>query len=83
MKVLKSSFAFLFGVFFVRMSPKLVDHLLTLVQPLIKKKDINLRKSISAKERLTLIFAFLSKRRLTKVFLEKQQSETCEAIYLG
>ena len=34
------------------MSSERSDHLLALVKPLIKKKDINLRKSISVEERL-------------------------------
>ena len=45
----KCSFRFCF--FFrrqFRMSPELFDHLLALVKPLIKKKDTNLWKSISA-----------------------------------
>ena len=34
------------------MSLERFDHLLALVKPLIKKKDTNLQKLISAKERL-------------------------------
>ena len=34
------------------MSPEKFDHLLALVKPLLKKQDTNLRKSISAEERL-------------------------------
>ena len=50
-KKLVNVFFFFFRRYF-RMSSERSDHLLALVKPLIKKKDINLRKSISVEERL-------------------------------
>ena len=42
------------------MSPNRFQHLLELVSPLISKKDTNMRKAISAEERLALTLRLLS-----------------------
>ena len=42
------------------MSPDRFDHLLSLVKPLIEKKDTNFRKAISAQERLAITLRFLA-----------------------
>ena len=72
------------------MSPERMEHLLTLVGPLIQKKDTRFRQAISASERLMLTLRFLasgdSQRSLTYLFrmgkktVSRIVSETCEAL---
>lgn len=45
---------------FVRMTSEQFDHLLCLVTPYIQKQDTNMRKSISAGERLMLTLRYLA-----------------------
>ena len=73
------------------MSPDRFNHLLSLVEPLIRKSDTRFRKSISASERLALTLRFLATGdsqqtlsysfRIGKATVSKIVSETCEAIY--
>ena len=73
------------------MSPEGFQHLLSMVKPLIEKKDAKFRKCISATERLALTLRFLvtgdsqqSLRfsfRIGKATVSKIISETCDAIY--
>ena len=73
------------------MLPDHFNHLLSLVEPLIKKSDTRFQKSISASERLALILRFLttgdSKQTLSYSFqigratASKIVSETWEEIY--
>ena len=42
------------------MSPERFEHLLSLVGPIIQKKDTQLRESISAEQRLVIAIRFLS-----------------------
>ena len=42
------------------MSPERFEHLLSLVGPIIQKKDTQLRESISAEQRLVITIRFLS-----------------------
>ena len=75
------------------MSPERLEHLLTLVGPLIQKKDTNFRKAIPASERLMLTLRFLasgdSQRSLTYLFrlgkktVSRIVSETCKALSHG
>lgn len=75
---------------YLRMSPERLEHLLSLVGPLIKKQDTQMRKSISAQDRLVLTLRFLasgeSQQSLSFSFMGKCTvsniiSETCSAIY--
>ncbi|XP_066925582.1 putative nuclease HARBI1 [Clytia hemisphaerica] len=67
---------------FFRMSPGRMDHLLSIVGPLIKKKDTNFRKAIPAAERLMLLIRI----SLTYLFrmgpksVSRILSETSEAL---
>ena len=69
------------------MSPERFQHLLSLVKPLIEKKDTKFRKCISAAERLGLTLRFLAtgdsqqSLRTGKTTVSKIISETCDAIY--
>ena len=73
------------------MSPDRFDHLLSLVKPLIEKKDTTFRKAISAEERLAITLRFLATGdsqqslsfsfRVGKATVSKIISETCQAIY--
>ena len=73
------------------MSPDRVNHLLSLVEPLIRKSDARFRKSISTSERLALTLRFLaigdSQQTLTYSFrigraaVSKDVTDTCKAIY--
>ena len=73
------------------MSPDRFNHLLSLVEPLIRKSDTRFRKSISASERLALTLRILATGdsqqtlsysfRIGKATVSKTVSETCEAIY--
>ena len=73
------------------MSPERFQHLLSLVKPLIEKKDTKFRKCISAAERLALTLRFLATGdsqqllifsfRIGKATVSKIISETCDAIY--
>ena len=72
------------------MSPEGFDHLLSLVTPLISKKDTKFRKSIPSNERLALTLRFLTCResQISSSFqfcqgratVSKITSECCEAI---
>ena len=73
---------------YFRMSPDRFNHLLSLVEPLIRKSDTRFRKSISAGERLALTLRFLangnSQQTLSysfRVTVSKIVSETYEVIY--
>ena len=73
------------------MSSDRFNHLLSLVEPLIRKSDTRFRKSISASERLALTLRILATGdsqqtlsysfRIGKATVSKTVSETCEAIY--
>ena len=73
------------------MSPDRFDHLLSLVKPLIEKKDTNFRKAISAQERLAITLRFLATGdsqqslsfsfRVGKATVSKIVSETSKTIY--
>ena len=73
------------------MSPDRFDNLLTLVKPIIEKRDTKFRKPIPAAERLALTLRFLATGdsqqslsfsfRIGKATVSKIISETCEAIY--
>ena len=73
------------------MSPECFQHLLSLVKPLIEKKDTKFRKCISAAERLALTLRFLATGdsqqslsfsfRIGKATVSKIISETCDATY--
>ena len=73
------------------MSPDRFNHLLFLVELLIRKSDTRFRKSISASERLALTLRLLatgnSQRilsysfRIGRATVSKIVSKTCEAIY--
>ncbi|KAK3107504.1 hypothetical protein FSP39_016061 [Pinctada imbricata] len=76
---------------FVRMSKENFDELLSLVSPMIKKKDTIMRESITAAERLSLTLRYLasgdSYPSLSYLFripistLSQIIPETCAAIY--
>ena len=82
----KSSFSSFF-----RMSPKRMEHLLSLVAPLITKKDTNFRKAIAPAHRLMLTLRFFSSGesqisltylfRMGKKTVSRIISETCKALY--
>ena len=73
------------------MSPERFDHLLSLVTPLISKKDSKFRKSIPLNERLALTVRLLASGesqnslpfqfRLGRATVSKIISDCCEAIY--
>ena len=73
------------------MSPERFDHLLSLVDPIISKKDTNFRKAISAGERLAVTLRFLASGesqqslsfayRIGRATLSKILKETCGAIF--
>ena len=73
------------------MSPQRFENLLTLVGPSISKQDTNMRKSISAEERLVVTLRFLASGdvqqslcysfRIGKPTLSHIIAETCNAIY--
>lgn len=73
------------------MSPDRFEHLLSLVGPIIQKKETHMRESISAEERLVVTLRFLSSGdaqqslcyafRLGKTTVSNIISETCQAIY--
>lgn len=73
------------------MSPNRFQHLLELVSPLISKKDTNMRKAISAEERLALTLRLLStgdsQQSLSfsfgigKATVSRIVAETSDAIY--
>ena len=73
------------------MSPERFEHLLSLVGPIIQKKDTQLWESISAEQRLVITIRFLSSSdaqqslcysfRLGKSTILRIISETCAAIY--
>ena len=76
---------------YFRMSPDRFNHLLSLVEPLIKKSETKFRKPISAGERLAVTLRFLATGdsqqtlsysfRMGKATVSKIVSETCDAIY--
>ena len=76
---------------FLRMSPKRMEHRLSLFAPLITNKDTNFRKAILPAERLMLTLRFLasgdSQISLTYLYcmgkktVSRVISETCEALY--
>ena len=73
------------------MSPGRLNHLLSLVTPIISKKDITFRKSITSNECLALTVRFLTSRvsqislsfqfQLGTATVSKIISEYCKAIY--
>lgn len=74
------------------MSPDRFQHLLSLVCPIIAKKDTNMRKAIPAAERLAITLRFLATGdsqqtlsfsfRVGKSTISKIVTETCDAIYM-
>ena len=85
------TFSFILCLSYFRMSPDCFNHLLSLVEPLIRKSDTRFRKSISAIESLAFALRFLatgdSQQTLSYSFqiggatVGKIVSETYEAIY--
>lgn len=73
------------------MSPERMDHLLSMVGPLISKRDTNFRKAIPAQERLMLTLRFLASGdsqisltylfRMGKKTVSRIIGETCIAIH--
>ena len=73
------------------MSPERFEHLLSLVGPIISKRNTHLRESISAEQRLVITLRFLSSGdaqqslsylfRIVKTTVSNIISETCSAIY--
>ena len=73
------------------MSPDRFNHLLSLVEPLIRESHTKFRKSISASERLALTLRFLAigdsqqtlsySFRIERATVSKTVCEKCEAIY--
>ena len=73
------------------MSPERLDHLLSLVSPLITKQDTNFRKAIPPSERLMLTLRFLASGdsqvsltylfRMGKKTVSRIISETSKAIF--
>ena len=45
---------------YMRMSPDRFEHLLSLIEPLVKKETTNFREPISASERLSITLRFLA-----------------------
>ena len=76
---------------YIRMSVERFDHLLSLLDSRISKRDTNFRKSISARERLVITLRFLSsgssQQSLSFSFvhgrstISKILQEVCDAIY--
>ena len=54
------TFSFILCLSYFRMSPDCFNHLLSLVEPLIRKSDTRFRKSISAIESLAFALRFLA-----------------------
>lgn len=73
------------------MSPDRFDVFLSLVKPLIEKKDTNFRKAISAQEKLAITLRFLATGdsqqsinfsfKVGKATVNKIVSENCKVIY--
>ena len=82
-------YTFYFRLF--RMSPQRFDHLLTLVEPRIRKNDANFTKAIPPAERLAIPLRFLasgeSQQSLAFLFrvgrstISRIITETCDEIY--